>query len=164
MKYDEEFLSYIDEILNSSEFQKRKKFEHHENESVYDHSLNVAYSSYLYAKKHNLNKRDISIGAILHDFYYEPWKTSKKKKAFFKKHGFTHAKEARDNAYKFFPHLMNEKIENIILRHMFPLNIKLPKYKESWIVTMMDKKCSLKVLMYPKVWPEYLGIKKRRRE
>ncbi len=164
MKYEDEFLTYVDEIINSEEFQKRKKYEHHENESVYEHSLKVAYSSYLYAKKHNLNKRDISIGGILHDFYYKPWKENTENKPLFKKHGFVHAKEARDNAYKFFPNLMNDRVENIILRHMFPLNIKPPKYKEAWIVSLMDKKCSLNVIFMPKVWPQYLGLNKRKKE
>ncbi len=164
MEYDDEFLSYINEIINSEEFQKRKSFEHHENESVYEHSMKVAYSSYLFAKKHNLNKRDISIGGILHDFYYKPWKDNTEKKSFFKKHGFVHAKEARDNSYKYFPELMNERVENIILRHMFPLNIKPPKYKEAWIVSLMDKKCSLGILAHPKALPQYIGLKKRKKE
>lgn len=164
MKYDEEFLSYVKEILDSEEFQKRKNYEHHENESVYEHSLDVAYNSYLFAKKHNLNKKDISIGALLHDFYYKPWKTNTEKRPFFKKHGFVHAAEARDNAYKHFPNLMNNRVENIILRHMFPLNIKPPKYKEAWVVTMMDKKCSLKVLAHPSALPQYLGLKLRKKE
>ena len=162
MKYDKEFLNYVDEIINSEEFLKRKEYEHHENESVFDHSLNVAYSSYLFAKKHNLNARDISIGGLLHDFYYNPWKNNTKHKPLFKKHGFVHAEEARDNAHLYFPQLMNQRIDNIILRHMFPLNICPPKYKEAWVVSLMDKKCSLSILSNPRIWLQYLGFKKRK--
>ena len=43
---------------------------------------------------------------------------------------------------------------------MFPLNIKPPKYKEAWVVTLMDKKDSLSVLKHPKSWPQYLGLKR----
>ena len=161
MNYDEEFLSYVNEILNSEEFIKRKNYEHHENQSVYDHSLNVAYNSYLYAKKHKLNVRDISIGGLLHDFYYKPWKENTKKVPLLKKHGFVHANEAYENACKYFPNLMNERVKDIIVRHMFPLNIHPPKYRESWIVTMMDKKDSLKILKHPTSWPQYLGIGKK---
>lgn len=161
MKYDKEFLNYIDEILNNKEFLKRKNYNHHVNESVYDHSLKVAYCSYLFAKKHNLNKRDIYIGAILHDFYYKPWQDSKEKRSFFKQHGFVHAREALENSRKHFPHLINDRVENIILRHMFPLNITPPKYKETWVVTLMDKKCSLNVFKHPKEWPKYIGIKRK---
>ncbi|UKI57134.1 MAG: hypothetical protein L6V81_07045 [Clostridium sp.] len=60
-----------------------------------------------------------------------------------------------------FPHLMNDRVENIILRHMFPLNITPPKYKEAWVVTLMDKKCSLNVFRHPKEWPKYIGIKRK---
>ena len=162
MQYEEEFLEYINEILENKEFQKRKKFMHHENETVYEHVLKVAYSSYLYAKKHNLNKRDISIGALLHDFYYKPWQDLTEKRPFFKQHGFVHASEALENAKKHFPHLLNPRIEDIIKKHMFPLNIALPKYKESWVVTMMDKKCSLDVLLHPKEYTKYLGIKRKK--
>lgn len=164
MQYEEEFLSYVQTILDSKEFQKRKKFDHHINESVYDHSLKVAYDSYLYAKKHKLNKKDISVGGLLHDFYYKPWKDSTEKVPFFKKHGFVHAKQAYDNAYKHFPELMNERVKDIITKHMFPLNIKPPKYRESWIVSLMDKKDSFSVLKHPSVWPEFLGIKKNKKK
>ncbi len=162
MKYDKEYLEYVKEILDSEEFQKRKNYEHHENESVYNHSLKVSYSSYLYAKKHNLNMKDISIGGLLHDFYYKPWKEDTTKKPLFKKHGFVHAKEALENSKKHFPDLINDRVEDIILKHMFPLNIKLPKYRESWVVTMMDKKNSLNVLAHPSAWPNYLGLKRKK--
>ena len=38
---------------------------------------------------------------------------------------------------------MNPIIDNIILRHMFPLNIIPPKYKEAWLVNLADKIASL---------------------
>ena len=68
------------------------------------------------------------------------------KKSLFKKHGFTHAREAMENYHKFFPNYIDTKIDNAILRHMFPLNIALPKYKESWIVTFADKTVAIKEL------------------
>ena len=76
-------------------------------------------------------------------------------------HGFVHAREALENSRNTFPDLMNKKVENIILRHMFPLNITLPKYKESWIVSLMDKKCSFKILGHPKCYLKYLGIRRK---
>lgn len=163
MKYDIEFLTYIEPILNNPEFQRRKTYMHHYNLSVYDHSMEVAYKSYLFAKKHNLDKKSISIGAILHDFYYNDWQnTPKKSKKIKDMHGFIHAKEALENSKKTFPNLINDKIEDIILRHMFPLNIHPPKYKESWVVTYMDKISSLDVLKHPKEYPKYLGIRKKK--
>ena len=162
MSYDDEFLGYVSDILNSEEFVKRKEYLHHPNKSVYQHSLEVAYASYKFAKKHNLNARDISIGALLHDFYYKPWQENKEKKKFTKMHGFVHAKEALENSKKNFPELINKRVEDIIVKHMFPLNIKPPKYKESWIVSLMDKKNSLDVLKHPKEYPKFLGLTKKK--
>lgn len=159
MKYEKEFLNYIDPIIHNKEFLKRKEYAHHEYESVYDHVLKVAYSSYLFAKKHKLNVRDIVIGAMLHDFYFKPWQNTDEKKPFFKQHGFVHAREALENSRVFFPNLLNARVEDIIVKHMFPLNIKLPKYKETWVVSLMDKKCSLNMLFNLSFIKKCLGRK-----
>ena len=34
---------------------------------------------------------------------------------------------------------LNEIEQDIILKHMWPLTVKLPKYKESYIITLADK-------------------------
>ena len=78
---------------------------------------------------------------------------------FLKKHGFTHAKEALENSKNVFPDLMNEKIENIIERHMFPLNKIPPKYKEAWLITIVDKIVSLEVIFEPTFFKSLIGIK-----
>ena len=41
-----EFLKIVSEILNNEEFKRRKNFPHHGDESVYDHSMKVAFLSY----------------------------------------------------------------------------------------------------------------------
>lgn len=156
---DEEFLKIVAPILNSKEFELRKKWVHHENCSLYEHLLAVSYLSYKICKKRKWNYRDAAIGGLLHDFYKQPWQEHVyDKKSFFKQHGFTHAHEAMENAYKFFPELMNERIANIIERHMFPLNIVPPKYREGWVVTYVDKRLSMDVVINIKALPKYLGI------
>ena len=161
--YDQEFIDIIKPIIDHPEFQKRKDFLHHESQSVYDHSVNVAYIVFKKAKKkRNIDIKSAVIGAILHDFYYKPWQNCKEKKPFFKKHGFIHAREALENSKKIFPELMNPIIENCILRHMFPLNIIPPAYKESWMVTFADKKDSLCILKHPSCYLKYLGLKRNK--
>ena len=159
--YFQEFLDIVSPIINNEEFLQRKNYAHHENESVYDHSMKVAFSSYLCAKKLKLDYKSVAIGGLLHDFYYEDWQNKHVHKKFFQMHGFVHARQALENSKKVFPELMNKKIENIILRHMFPLNITPPKYKESWIVSIMDKKCSMYILKYPKSYLKYIGVRRR---
>ncbi len=168
LKPKSEYYCIVKDILEHPEFIKRKDYVHHENCSVYEHCLSVSLLSYLWAKKWHWDYRSAAIGGLLHDFYDKPWQTKSHKSVdhpktkFLKQHGFVHASQAVRNSYRFFPQLMNLKIENIIKRHMFPLNITPPRYKESWIVTFVDKYVSMDVLKTPKEWPKYLGIKKRK--
>ena len=156
-----EYYEIIYDILSNDEFQKRKKYHHHGDITVYDHSLAVSKLSYIIAKKLKKDYKSAAIGGLLHDFYREPWQEKKEKEKFLKKHGFTHAKDAKENSYYYFPQLMNNKIENIILRHMFPLNKIPPKYVEGWIVTFADKYISLEVFKNPKFLYRLIGIQKK---
>lgn len=159
----EEYYEIVHEILKSEEFQKRKKYKHHGDITVYDHCLAVSKVSYALAKKLKKDYRSAAIGGLLHDFYDKPWQEDISKKPFFQKHGFIHAKQAMLNANKYFPNLMNEKINNIIIRHMFPLNKIPPKYIESWIVTLADKYVSLEVFLQPTKLPMLLGFYKKQK-
>ncbi|HHW69328.1 MAG TPA: HD domain-containing protein [Tenericutes bacterium] len=154
------YMKLVKNILENDEFTKRENFEHHINKSVYDHCLYVSYYSYKIAKKLHLDEKSAAIGGLLHDFYDEPWICNIEKKNFFEKHGFVHAKKSLLNSKKHFSNLIDKKVENIILRHMFPLNIIPPKYMESWIVSFVDKYTSLEIFLKPKYIPIYLGIKK----
>ncbi len=144
-----EFINLVKPIINHPEFQKRKEFIHHANESVYEHTLRVSYDSYKIAKRLSWDYKAAAIGGLLHDFYYEPWQNNKKKTPFLKKHGFVHAEQARQNAWKYFPEDMNLKVDDIIKKHMFPLNKRPPKYKESWLISIVDKADSMTFLLHP---------------
>lgn len=156
-----DYYKIVKDILNHPEFIKRKEYMHHDDISVYDHCLAVSKLSYKLARQMNLDYKSAAIGGLLHDFYSKPWQDKETKSTkLLEKHGFTHARDALHNAHKYFPELMNEKIDNIILRHMFPLNKIPPKYKEGWIVTVVDKYISLEVLKNPKFLPKLLGLRK----
>ena len=149
----------FDGILNSNMIKERKNWVHHEDVSLYDHLVMVSYLSYKICKKRNWDYKAAAIGGLLHDFYSRPWQEhTLEKTLFFKQHGFVHAKEASLNANNYFPDLMNDKVSNIIERHMFPLNIKPPKYKEGWVVTYVDKKVSMNILFNVRSLPKYLGL------
>ncbi|PKM51828.1 MAG: phosphohydrolase [Firmicutes bacterium HGW-Firmicutes-7] len=139
---DEEYINLILPIVEHHEFKKLNSFNHHK-DSVFKHSLLVSYLSYKIAKKFQLDYISIARGGLLHDFFLYDWRIEGKlnKKSFMKKHGFTHAKEAFDNATRFFD--INDIEKDIILKHMFPLNLPPPKTFESCIVTMVDKYVAL---------------------
>ena len=74
-------------------------------------------------------------------------------------HGFVHAREAANNAMKYFPNLIDDKIYSCIKTHMFPLNIMPPEYPEGWIITLMDKKLSANVIKEIKYVPGMVKAK-----
>ena len=135
--------------MHNKEFIKRKEYNHHYNESVYEHSLKVSFDAFCIAKKYKLDYKSVAIAGLLHDFYDKPWQEDKEKKPFLKKHGFVHAYEAKINANKYFKEYMNPKIENCIERHMFPLNKIPPKYLEGWLIVLVDKADSMEFLIHP---------------
>lgn len=156
---DLSYLKIVYPILFHDEFQRRKEFTHHENRSVYEHCLMVSYISYTIAKKIGLDYQKTAIGGLLHDFYYNDWQKEYIKKSFFKQHGFVHAKEASINAKKYFGVFIDEKVNDMILRHMFPLNPIPPMYMEGWIITFVDKWVSMEVFAHPKQLKKYIGMR-----
>jgi uncharacterized protein len=162
----DEWLLYVEDILLSDEFQRRKLFQHHHNISVWDHSILVSFKSFLFSKYFNTSSRICAIAGLLHDFYPQAWLYSEEllklddgkylsefgiRKPLFKMHGFTHGNEASLNVLKFFPELNNDRIINSIKRHMFPLTLIPPKYKEGFIITCVDKMNSVNELPSVKV-------------
>lgn len=156
-KMDSQYLYIVQEILNNEEFKKRLQYHHHENRSVYTHSLVVSFYSYKVAKKLKLDYESAAIGGLLHDFYYEDWQKNPKK-GLKNLHGIIHAYQALENSRKIFPEYMTDKISDIILKHMFPLNIRPPKYLEGWIITLVDKTVSLEIFATPKELYKYVGL------
>ena len=75
---------------------------------------------------------------MLHDFFLYDWHD---KTAMPKAHAYLHPLIAYDNAKKEFKLNIIEK--NVIQSHMFPIGIVMPKYRESWMVVMADKICTV---------------------
>ncbi len=153
-----EFYYLVNEIIKHQEFQKRKEYLHHE-DNLYNHCYQVAKITFLISRKLKLDYKKATIGALLHDFYYEDWQKNKKRKSFLKLHGFVHAKEAKENAQYYFPSYVDKKVSNIIERHMFPLTLKPPLYLESWLVCFVDKCVSITIFKNPRKLPKYIGLK-----
>jgi uncharacterized protein len=169
-KNKEELYSYIKEIIESTIFLKMGEIIHHL-ESRKMHVLEVCCYSYLKSLKNKkCNRRSLAIGSLLHDFFLYDWQKKgdfnfentdiKKNKVLPNNHGFSHHKIAYGNAVKYFPHLMDEIVKDIILKHMWPLTVYTPKYRESWIVCSADKMCSIKDVKRNEI-KKYLGLTKK---
>ena len=73
----------------------------------------------------------------MHDFYFYDSHITKPAGGI---HCFRHPTIALENATKHFP--LNKVEKDIIVKHMWPVTISPPKYKESFVVTLMDKYCA----------------------
>lgn len=133
---DEEYLFIINHILENKEFNKLKYIKHH-NTTRLEHSLKVSYYSYRIAKSLRLDYGDVARGGLLHDFYINEIKNCEKVKDKILLFSTKHPDEAFENASNNFE--LTEKEVNIIRSHMFPVDYKIPKYAESWIVSLVDK-------------------------
>lgn len=133
----ERFYDLSKDIIEHPLYQGQKAYVHHTH-TLFDHAIYVAYYSYRLAHKWGLKETAVVRGALLHDFFLYDWRLDGKqiKKRGFKKHGFVHARIAHQNALKYFD--LNRLEEDIILKHMFPLNLRVPKHKESWLVNIVD--------------------------
>lgn len=147
----DEYLEYhklVSDLIDNQIVLEMMDYIQHGTTSCYQHCINVSYYSYKLAKKLNLDARSVARAALLHDLFLYDWHKAPQVKNLFKKHGFTHPKKALENANKYF--LLNKTEKDIILKHMWPLTLTLPKYKESYIVILMDKYCCLIETFYPK--------------
>ena len=126
-------MSIVNNILDNDEFLKIRQIEHH-GISRYDHSLKVSYYSYRIAKALHLDYEQTAVGGLLHDFFLSPEDRTQKDRLV---SVFTHPKQAVDMAKSQFD--LTTKEIDMIRSHMFPINLSVPKYAESWIVSMVDK-------------------------
>ena len=136
---DTEFIEIIKDILENETVQQMKDYRQHYKTSCFDHCLTASYYCYLYCKKFKLDYISCSRAAMLHDLFLYDWR--KRQDGRKGLHAFTHPKTAYENASKLFN--LNCKEADIIQKHMWPVTISLPKYKESYILTFVDKYCAL---------------------
>lgn len=132
-------LNAFDEMIENLEHDENilemKKYRHHYETNCYEHCRHVAYYTYILCKKYNLDCTSAVRAAMLHDLFLYDWRVKSEKCP--RLHGFRHPRIALKNASLLFD--LNPKEKDIILKHMWPLTIKLPKYKESYIVSIADK-------------------------
>ncbi len=134
-----EFEEIISDLVSNETVQEMTNFKQHYNTSCFEHCKKVAFYSYLICKKYNLDYRAVARAGMLHDLFLYNWRKRENGRKGF--HAFTHPRTALNNSLVLFD--LNPKEQDIILKHMWPLTVKLPKYKESYIVTFVDKYCAI---------------------
>ncbi len=143
MKREEAFIKYSEGILSDEKFKSTKNYVQHAKISVFTHTVMVARYSVRFAEKLHIkcDMKSLVRGALLHDFFLYDWH-KKKAKEIGGLHGFIHPVIAEKNASEHFE--LSKRERDVIIRHMWPLTItRIPINKEGWIVSLIDKHCSL---------------------
>lgn len=137
------FKSYLEEMLQKKKFLKMNRYIQHGNTSCLLHSIAVSYYSYRLCKRLKLkvHEKELIRGALLHDYFLYDWHAKYKPTRNEGLHGLIHPRIALFNARKDFQ--INYLEADIISKHMFPLTFIPPKYKESIIICLVDKACSV---------------------
>ena len=126
------FLNHVEDLLGAEPVQRLDTFPHHADSSRLQHSVNVAYYSFLLCRRMGLDARSAARGGLLHDLFF--YDLANKKDG--PHHTWLHPEIALRNAEELTELCDIER--DIILCHMWP-RAHLPRYFESFIVSVMDK-------------------------
>ncbi|MCX7655220.1 MAG: phosphohydrolase [Treponemataceae bacterium] len=124
-------------LVLSASFQRLRAIPHHD-ASIADHVITVAFWCFMIARLLGLRKHlpELIRGALLHDYFFYDWRISRPRNG--KLHGFHHPQEARENAEADFGPLSPIE-KDCIEKHMFPLTLRPPIYRESVLLCIIDK-------------------------
>ncbi|WP_180952265.1 HD family phosphohydrolase [Lachnoclostridium edouardi] len=137
---DEEYVSYVKDILEHPVFKSMDHFIQHGHTTCKMHCIQVSYLSYKICKKHGWDFIAAARGGLLHDLFLYDWHTHARDTGNHF-HGFTHPRTAMNNAILYFN--INKKEQEIILRHMWPLTPTPPTTMAGMAIVFADKYCSL---------------------
>lgn len=133
---------YGGDILASDNFCGTRKHIQHGTVSVYSHCISVARNSLLLSDRLGIrcDRRALVRGALLHDYFLYDWHDPEHISPH-KLHGFYHPGIALKNASA--EYRLSPRERDIIKKHMWPMTVVMPRCKEAWIVTLVDKYCSI---------------------
>ena len=147
---DQDYLNIVDDLLQHDEVQQLAQYTQHHFSNRLRHSISVSYQSYTIAKKIGADAEATARAGLLHDMFYYDWRVTKFEEG---SHAYVHPRIALQNARKI-THI-SDKEADIIVKHMFGATIALPKYRESWIVSIVDDFAAVNEYLIPKAYLTY---------
>ena len=140
----------ISDIILCPELDRLKGITHHICTTRFQHSLNVSYYSYVVCRKLRLDARAAARAGLLHDlFFYDRKHYNASRSKDQPSHSSMHAAVALRNACSVTS--ISELERDIIAKHMWPVTRPLPKYPETYVITVIDKYCALLEFCVPQI-------------
>ena len=137
-KSRDEYKDSMTDILSHEKLKRLDKYKQHYKCTRLKHSVDVSYYSFYIAKLLHLDYISAAKAGLLHDLYFREESNLREKIKMLHQH----PKDALENALEICE--LNEIERNAILRHMWFVTVKPPKYKEGYIVSFVDKYCASK--------------------
>ena len=137
---EKKFEELLNNMTESEALQILKTIPQHKGNTTFAHCVHVTQMSFKLARMFGIEIDPASLvrGAMLHDYYLYDTKTMEISDY---QHALFHPQLALYYASQLFN--LNEKEQNIILSHMWPIpGAPLPKSKEAWLVIIADKICA----------------------
>ena len=145
-----DYYRYVNDIIGCCELEELKNITHHISTTRFQHCVNVSYHSYLICRKLGLNARSAARAGLLHDlFYYDRKEYNRSRSRGQLSHSAMHARIAAENAAALTRITPLE--QDMIEKHMWPMTRPMPEYKETYVITVVDKYCAVLELCVPKL-------------
>ncbi|MCR4888045.1 MAG: HAD family hydrolase [Ruminococcus sp.] len=147
---DSSYYTCISDIICSPELEKLKDITHHISTTRFQHCVNVSYYSYVICRRFRLDARSAARAGLLHDlFYYDRKEYNSVRKKGQPNHSRRHSDVALQNAVLLTDISPMER--DIIQKHMWPMTRPKPSYKETYVITFVDKYCAVLEFCVPRV-------------
>ena len=127
----EEFGQIVADLLAEPCVQALNEMSQHSTGNRLDHSVYVAYLSFLMCRRLRLDHVAAARAGLLHDFHFGSDENGVGRL-------WRHPHDAVENA-KALCGGLSELERDIIVKHMWPLTRPLPRYRESFVVSLADK-------------------------
>lgn len=134
----DDYYGCVSDLLDDKAVLSLSEFRHHIGTTRFQHSLNVSYYNFLMCRFFHLDVRAAARAGLLHDLFFYNRKTHKKIES---SHAAEHANIAFYNASQMFP--INELEGDMIINHMWPMTPHLPRHRETFVITLVDKFCAV---------------------
>ncbi len=136
----DDYIACVSDLIEDENILRLREFSHHIGTTRYQHSLNVSYYNFLLCRFLNLDAKSAARAGLMHDlFFYDRRKHEKGVGE--SSHISEHPKIAFFNASEMFS--INELEGDIIANHMWPATAHLPRHKEAFVITFVDKFCAV---------------------
>ena len=135
-----EFKNEMSHLLVHEKLKLLDDYKQHYKCTRLKHSVNVSYYSFYIAKLLKLNYVSAAKAGLLHDLYFKEKSGIKENMKMLRQH----PKDALKNALEICD--LTDLEKNTIIRHMWLVTLKPPKYKEGYIVSFVDKYCAAREL------------------